>query len=288
MTKASAWPQVDRTLQLKDGRQMAYSEWGDLQGRPVVFLHGMPSSRLICPDVEATESAGVRLITMDRPGYGRSDPRPGRTLLDWPDDYLELADQLDLPPCPIVGWSSGGPYALALGFRAPALVATIGLAASNGPIEHVPAGYSPEERAIADLLVNDRAAGLGAISERSSWLVADGWETVFSETWGEADDQVLADPATLDAMKGLTREAARQGSIGFSADMAAELAPWGFSMADIHLPVHVWCGESDFMVDRAQTDYLAESIPGANLVIYAGGGHLIPISHWAEMLAALL
>jgi pimeloyl-ACP methyl ester carboxylesterase len=287
MTKATASPKVDRAIRLQDGRRMAFCEWGDLQGRPVVFLHGMPSSRLLCPDEEATEAAGVRLITIDRPGYGRSDPLPGRTLLGWPDDYIELADELDLPPCPVVGWSSGGPYALALGFRAPALVPTIGLAASNGPIEHVPAGYSPEERAIADLLANDRAAGLAAIGERCAWFAGDGWEAIFAETWGAADDQVLAEPATLDAMKALTHEAARQGSTGFSADMAEELMPWGFAMADIRQPVHVWCGGSDQMVDRAQTDYLAESIPGANHVTYVGGGHLIPITHWAEMLAAL-
>ena len=101
MKKASASPKIDRTIRLRDGRQMAYCEWGDLQGRPVVLLHGMPGSRLFCPDEEATAAAGVRLLTIDRPGYGRSDPRPARTLLDWADDYIELADQLDLSPGPV-------------------------------------------------------------------------------------------------------------------------------------------------------------------------------------------
>lgn len=288
MTKATAAPKVDRRIHLQDGRELAYSEWGDLEGRPVVLLHGMPASRLLCPDEDATKEAGVRLVTMDRPGYGRSDPRSGRTLLGWPEDFIELAGQLDLPPCPVVGWSSGGPYALALGYRAPTLVTTIGLAASNGPIEHVPAGYTPQERAIANLLVSDRAAGLAAISERSAWFAGDGWAAMFAETWGEADDRVLAEPTTLAAMNALTREGARQGSTGYAADMAAELAPWGFATADIRQPVHVWCGGSDLVANRAQTDYLAESIPGANLVTYAGEGHLIPLSHWSEMLAALL
>ena len=74
-------------MELADGRTLAWTEWGDLGGRPVVLLNGTPGSRLCCPDVDATEAAGVRLITIDWPGYGRSDPRPGLTTLSWVDDY---------------------------------------------------------------------------------------------------------------------------------------------------------------------------------------------------------
>ena len=291
MAKATATPKVDRTIPLRDGRRMAYCEWGDREGRPVVLLHGKPGSRLFCPDEEATEAAGVHLITMDRPGYGRSDPRPDRTLLDWTEDYIELAGQLDLPPCPVVGWSSGGPYAMALGVRAPDRVSTIGLAASVGPVEHVPGAldaYSPDGRAALELLARDRAAGLAAASKHYAWLEGDGWERVFAESWGEADDRVLAEPANLAAMRGLIREGARQGSAGYAADWVAESEPWDFSVADIGHPVLVWWGEADLAVGRAATNYLAGSIPRATLVTYPGEGHLMPIDHWGEMLAALL
>ena len=92
VARATASPGADGTVTLRDGRALAYAELGDLSGRPVVLLHGMPGSRLLCPDEDATRAAGVRLITMDRPGYGGSDPRPGRTVLDWVDDYAEFAD----------------------------------------------------------------------------------------------------------------------------------------------------------------------------------------------------
>jgi len=105
MTQATASPKADGTIRLRDGRRMAYCEWGDLDGWPVVLLHGQPGSRLFCPDEEATQAAGTRLITIDRPGYGLSDPRPGYAIMDWASDYVELADQLELPPCPVVGWS---------------------------------------------------------------------------------------------------------------------------------------------------------------------------------------
>jgi pimeloyl-ACP methyl ester carboxylesterase len=86
----------DGGLSLPDGRSLAYAEWGTSSGPPVLLFHGGPGSRLFCPDYEATMSSGVRLITIDRPGFGGSDPHPGRTLLSWADDVAGLADALHL------------------------------------------------------------------------------------------------------------------------------------------------------------------------------------------------
>ena len=84
----------DGGLSLPDGRNLAYAEWGTSSGPPVLLFHGGPGSRLFCPDYEATMSSGVRLITIDRPGFGGSDPQPGRTLLGWADDVSAFADAL--------------------------------------------------------------------------------------------------------------------------------------------------------------------------------------------------
>jgi pimeloyl-ACP methyl ester carboxylesterase len=293
VTKATASPKVDRTIRLRDGRQMAYSEWGDLDGRPVVLLHGRPGSRLVCPDEDATEAAGVRLLTMDRPAYGLSDPRPGRTLLSWVDDFVDLADHLDLSPCPVVGWSGGGPYALASGFRLPDRVTTLGLAAAEGPTDPIPGiletdAISAEYRAAVELFARDRAAGVAAFEKRYAWFSGDGWEAMFAESWGPADDRLLAAPATLEAMKTLIREGARQGSAGWVADAVAQNSAWGFSATEIHQPVRIWCGEADAVDVRMTAEYLAGAIPHATLVMYPDEGHLFPFDHWAEMLAALL
>ena len=165
MARVTAIPRSDSVVKLHDGRALAYAEWGDPVGRPVVLLHGGPGSRLLCPDEDATVSAGVRLVTVDRPGYGRSDPHPDLSLLTWADDFAELHGLLGLPPCPIVGWSSGGPYALASAVRTPALVSSVGLAASMAPAEEMGEGWE-EERRLADLLRLDRAAGVAAIAAR--------------------------------------------------------------------------------------------------------------------------
>jgi pimeloyl-ACP methyl ester carboxylesterase len=289
MTRATSSPTLDSAITLADGRQLAYAEWGDPRGKPVVFIHGMPASRLFCPDEDATIAAGVRLITIDRPGYGRSDPRPSRALLDWPTDFVELADHLDLPPCPVIGWSAGGRNALAIGSRVPERVSAIGVAVAPGPIDQVPGAIEdldPEERAAFALLGSDRAAGLALITEQSRWLDGDGWKTMFAGSWGESDDDVLSDPATREAMEAQTREGARQGRAGYEADLLEAFTPWGFSVADIGHSVHVWSGGSDPGVGPNHAAYLAATIPNATLVTYPGEGHLIPIRHWDEMLAA--
>ena len=102
--KASARPRADAMITLADGRPLAYCEWGNPSGSPVLLAHGGPGSRLLCPDQDATAAAGVRLLTVDRPGYGVSAARPDPTLLGWADDVQALADRLGLERFAVVGW----------------------------------------------------------------------------------------------------------------------------------------------------------------------------------------
>ena len=75
---------------------------------PLLLVHGAPGSRLLCPDEDATAVAGVRLLTLDRPGYGGSNARPDPSLLGWADDVQALADRLGLERFAVVGFSAGG------------------------------------------------------------------------------------------------------------------------------------------------------------------------------------
>lgn len=122
------------TLKLPDGRQLAYELFSGAKGRPVVFHHGTGDSRLARhPDDRLITEAGVRLITVDRPGYGGSTPRLGRTLLDWVPDVVQLADHLGLERFAVVGWSGGGPHALAVAHELGDRISNVVLASSMGP-----------------------------------------------------------------------------------------------------------------------------------------------------------
>ena len=286
MARVTAVPGSDSVVRLGDGRAVAYAEWGDPRGRPVVLFHGTPGSRLLCPDADATESLGVRLITIDRAGYGRSDPDPDFSLLTWAYDFTEFQALLGLPPCPVVGWSGGGPYALACAVRNPVLVTSIGLAASRGPLDDLPDGYGEMERSLAELLRRDLAAALPGITRSCQWY-ADDPASMFADGWDGPDEALLSQPNVRQTMMEWAVEGARQGSIGLVADTTAKFEPWGFSVADVAQDVRVWVGQADGPRVHNAADYFVATIPRATLVTYEDSGHLLTIPHWAEMLTWL-
>ena len=289
MPRATASPRVDRTIRLGDGRQMAYAEWGDLAGRPLVFLHGTPASRLLCLDEEATEAAGVRLLTVDRPGYGLSDPQPGRTVLGWVDDFVELAGRLDLMPCPVVGWSGGGPYALALGFRLPDRITRVGFAAASGPPDPSRASsrrISDGGRAAFELLRRDYTAGVAAIEERGSWFSGEGWETMFAESGARrrpgacrpSDAVGDEDADSRGGQAGFRRVCGRHDRGG----PAMEVLGVGHRATGAHL---VWRVGQGLGPDHSRL--LVGRMRDVTVVRYPDEAHLFPFAHWGDMLAAL-
>ncbi len=114
----------DSQVNVGGGRKLAYTDIGEPAGLCVVFFHGALSSRLRLAYLEQQFLAeGIRVVSPDRPGYGRSSPQPGRSLLDWPADVAALADALGLDRFVVAGHSSGGPYAVACAALLPARVA---------------------------------------------------------------------------------------------------------------------------------------------------------------------
>src|SRR4030042_371288 len=106
------------TLKLKDGRHLSFEQYGAENGIPVIFQNGFGDSRLARhPDNNLTIEAGVRLITVDRPGYGESSPHPGRTFLNWVPDIEQLANQLKIDKFGVMSHSGGSPYALAIAYK---------------------------------------------------------------------------------------------------------------------------------------------------------------------------
>lgn len=288
---ATAMPQLDGTIKLRDGRRIAYSEWGDVRGRPVIMHGGRPGSRLFCPDDEATDAAGVRLITIDRPGYGLSDPRPGRTYEDWVQDYVELAGYLDLPACSVMAISGGGPYALASAVYAPDRVLTVGLAAIETSIDHEEGAWGdldPEGRALFELVRSDPDAAMEGLKLRYQ-SYADGvpWLPEVDFDSVDPDTRLLSRSDVRDAFMANDREGRRQGSTGALEDVIAVVRPWGFSLADVSHEVHIWWGGADAVNAPTRGDRLAKALPRASLVTYPGEGHLASLNHWREILAAL-
>lgn len=110
-------------IHLKDGRRLAYAEYGDVNGKPVLFCHSYVGSRLqVHPDYEILSSAGVRLIVPDRPGFGLSDPIDNYSPMQWADDARELLDSLAIASLPIIGFCVGATFAFACAHSMPGKV----------------------------------------------------------------------------------------------------------------------------------------------------------------------
>ena len=239
--KATARPRADATIMLADGRALAYCEWGDPTGSPVLLVHGGPGSRLLCPDEDATVAAGVRLLTVDRPGYGGSAPRPDPTLLDWADDVQALADRLGLERFAVVGFSAGGGYALACAARMPERISAVGLASCEGPYDEVPdaldQGMTPEERTLFERIRRDPAAARLAVAEHVAWYQDP--DTIWEWEPPAVDVPILARPDVREALTLMFREGARQGVGGLVDDWIALSLPWGLDLAEVQMPVVV-------------------------------------------------
>jgi pimeloyl-ACP methyl ester carboxylesterase len=127
---------IVKTLKLSDDRYLAYDEYGDPDGTPVIFNHGLADSRLIRnPDDAVTASLGVRVIAADQPGVGGSSPQPCRKMVDWGKDMEELVDALGLGTFNVAGHSGGAPHALAIPYRLPDRVGKIVLASPVAPLD---------------------------------------------------------------------------------------------------------------------------------------------------------
>jgi pimeloyl-ACP methyl ester carboxylesterase len=283
---------------MPDGRRLAYTEWGVPEGQPVLCFHGTPGSRLFCPDEEATSAARVRLIMPDRPGIGPSDPREGRTLADWPMDVVALADALEIPAFGVIGVSAGGPHAAACAaliperLRGVALVACRALTEYNWPERPgVRDEWSPEDRAEFDLAQEDPAAAADLAAQHAAdWVGQLDEHPEVVQTWLEAegadgDRWFFEDPSRKAMFEAAMRDWRRQGPNGIKWELIELFLPWGFRLADISIPVSIWCGGQDPRVKHME--FQASKIPNSSVTIWPDSGHLGMVKHWREILEAV-
>lgn len=281
------------TIVLKDGRRLAYAEQGAPDGRPVFLFHGAPGSRLQRhPDGSIAQRLGVRLITVDRPGYGLSDPKPNRRLLDWPDDVAALADHLGLERFAVAGISGGGPHALACAHRLPQRVTRLGLISSPAPYE-VPG--------MRESLVGSQRLTF-TLAAKAPWairlffgfyfrsmpkLTTEAIHQKLSKELPEAERPLLAIPGFVEMLLADGLESAQGGAAAVADDFGLIVRPWSFRLEEIAVPVHLWQGGADTNVSPAMGEYLARVIPNCQATVYPGEGHLVGMTHWEEILWAL-
>ncbi len=211
-------PHENLTIRLKDGRKLGYAEYGDATGDALFYFHGWPSSRLQASGLdEEAKRLKIRVIAPDRPGYGLSDYAPNRTLLDWADDVIELADCLHIKKFAVVGVSGGGPYAAVCAYKIPEDRLTkvgivVGLAPTN--IEGVLTGMAPINKFIWRNY--HRFPFLIKLSASVAFLQARRFlPEIFTLSFRSKVDQLILESKEVKrGLKRTRREAFRQGKMG--------------------------------------------------------------------------
>jgi pimeloyl-ACP methyl ester carboxylesterase len=281
------------SILLSDGRTLAYAGYGDSHGKPVLFFHGTPGSRFFRPPDEITSKHGVYLICVDRPGYGCSTFQPGRRILDWTGDIVQLADSLGVDKFYVSGHSGGGPYTLACAYALPELVRAASVLCGAGPSDApgIHEGMSPTNKfglrvgrflpwplwqVLVWFIFHRRAANPAAELARGN-----GHRPC-------ADDELLRISEVREACVQSELEAFRPGMRGLAWDTLLLTRPWGFTLENIRVPVFLWHGSEDDQATPGMARYMSETIPGCKPTSCEGEAHLLLFPHWDEILTQLL
>ncbi|MBV9952630.1 MAG: alpha/beta hydrolase, partial [Acidimicrobiia bacterium] len=240
---------------LPDGRTLAADDVGAADGRPVVYVHGTPDSRLARhPDDGIARRLGVRLLAVDRPGFGHSSPDPAGTAASFGRDVGVLARELGLADIAVLGWSAGAVSALGVAAACGPLVRTVGIAAGlpPGPAYGDPAVL--DAAADGQRLLVEMAAEQGVeatAAELSPYLVPDppSLELAREHLRTGSDEVRLAEldsvPGGLDAMAAAMVDAVRGGLEGIRRDLELQVLPPDIDLDRIEVPVHLWYAELD-------------------------------------------
>lgn len=265
-------------LTLNDGRTLEYLSNG-VEGDSAIIFHQGTLADLIIFDSRLSDLAdrGVRAISFNRSGYGRSSSLDSRVVIDTGHDVAQILDHLRLTNIVSIGFSGGGPPALATGMdeRCSGVVTVGGLAPFNQPDLDFYDGMKAGDIAEYEAARRD-------INQLLEMLGADGPET----TWCQPDQEALASPAA-DEMRTAVAQTFETGLQCLVDDYSSYLSPWGFSVEDIGVPVVLFQGALDENVPPGHGRWLARKIPNAHLVEKADDGHLsIGIRYRQEILDA--
>lgn len=283
-------------LRLPDGRNLGYCLYGPEDGAPVVFFYGTPGTMFLAPDrLMPVDELGIRLLVVDRPGYGASTRLPGRSVAAVAEDLAVLAGHLGWDRFAVWGASGGGPHALAcaacLGDRIARCASVVspapfdaagldwldGMSALN--VEEFTRALAGEAtyRPMAEQLARDAVTA----AERGGLAVADDYALA------ESDRVVLAAQARSPGHLFRVKAAYTGGIDGCVDDLIAFTRPWDFDVASIRMPVSVWYGPDDALCPRAHTDWLLQHIPAAE-ARELRGGHVLDQASLHRLYAWLL
>lgn len=280
---------------LEKGGHIAFDEYGDPNGRPVLFCHGWPSSRSMAELTDdAARRLGIRIISPDRPGISGASFAPARTLLDWPQTLGALIEKLSLGKFHVLGVSGGAPYAYASAWAFPDRVQAVAIVSGAPPIAELRdhAGLLrlyrwmlALHRTRPELLRKLFRVARPFAAMRMSLRARPFLRLMLQKL----DAEALRDSRAFNACFESSRRAWHASVEGVIADAEIYAKPWGFSLEEICAPVRIWHGTKDRTFSYTLAEELATRFQYCSLRIVENAGHYsLPIRHIEQILEDLI
>jgi pimeloyl-ACP methyl ester carboxylesterase len=278
-------------VRMNDGRFVSFTSLGDESGAPVMYFHGTPSSaaevRLFGTSADIA-AHGLRVIAVDRPGSAGSTYQRNREILDWPGDVTAVVDALGIDRFAVLGYSGGGPYALACAHAISDRLTTVTVVSSTAPFD-VPGatdGIAPDSWRFMQL-ARARPLASRAISRVMGFTARWAPRQMVAQAMRAlppADAAVLRDPELAAAFARMVYETTHGSPRGAQHDTALMIGSWGFDPAFVSTPVTMWHGTEDRNAPPAMARWLASRMPDADLRWLDGEGHVSAAANHARLI----
>ncbi|MFX0099594.1 MAG: alpha/beta fold hydrolase [Candidatus Hodarchaeota archaeon] len=265
----------DYVIRLKDGRNLAVTECGNPEGKPILYFHGIPGTRLdVCAIEESAKETGVRIIGLDRPGIGLSTFKPKRQIVDWPEDILELVTSLEIEQFSVIGFSSGSPYALICALKLPERVNVCGLLGAISPTF----GKGGIFKFLYEAFI---ARVLFSIIHKKVKQGTDAMQKFLEKNIDKLspaiiDQELFKKTENMDFALRMGFEYVRQGLKGALLDKMIILKDWGFTLGEgeISSKILLFHGKQDKNVPVSEGLKLEACVPGCKANYFPDYGHL--------------
>lgn len=277
---------------LKDSRRLCYSEYGSLNGYPIIYCHGSQSSRFeMHYDESFAVDINIRIITVDRPGHGESDFNPNGSVLSFTNDIDQLTRILGITEFSVVGMSAGAPFAMGIAHMLRKKTKKLGIISGFAPYTKETEKLLSKEVNILLKMAKSFPIFLRFMLRIQTWQLKRNPKNVlknFLKVMSAPDQEVLKSELVMNVFEKFFTEAFKNGSKGVAHEISKILVQdWKFKLNDIIVPTFIWHGSEDNNVPKEWAMYTHETISNSQLKIFPNEGHLIIFKNAQEIFTAL-